>query len=546
MNAREVSVIASLGALLLAGDGARAETNVWVGGGGSVLWSTPGNWTNDAVPVGASDLTISMAGNINLGSEGTPLDQDIASPLDVNRLQTEDVPALTDTWIYLAGGGLNFVANGAVQPTLYHNRDQNLMLRLPIALPAETTLTVGNRSYQIYMESQLSGEGVLRFTTGGGGELVLQNSTNSFSGGVQYVCSGGDNQQWGRLRVTRSNAFGSGPVSIGGGNTTVMGSSGNTQAGGLTFQGTTAHTNDFSLSASASIFAGEGLTNESVTAASATLSGTFDLNGYTLTLRGQRNTEGFLNGPLSDSGASAVTKMDLGRWTLSGANTFTGRVAVSNGTLKLGAEATLLPEVPVTVSGGVYDLNGFVVTNGAVTISGGAISNGVLHAASITGSNGGAILAELTGEGGLTKTGAGTLTLSAATNTYAGATTVGAGSCSSPGARHSTGATRPGGPTPISSSTAAERWRSTRAAAASSRLPTSTCSTRWAPPPAASWPARCSASTRRPRQAACSATARSSAIRAATRAAWPSWARVRLCCPTPIPTPARRTSTRGH
>ena len=412
--------------ILLAMSAAHAETNVWVGGGGNGLWSTPDNWTNAVLPVGASDLTLSLAGNLNLGTEATPLNQDIAEPLDVNRLQTEDAPALTDAFIYLAGAGLNFVTNGAIQPTLYHNRDQNIMLRLPIILPAQTTLTVGNRSYQIYLEGPVSGEGVLRFATGGGGELVLQNAANSFSGGVQYVCTGGNNQQWGRLRVTRSNAFGTGPVTLSGGNTTVLGVDGNTQASGLTFQGTTAHTNDFSLTASATMFAGEGLTNESVTAASATLSGAFDLNSYTLTLRGQRNTEGLLSGSLSDSGVSAVTKMDLGRWTLSGANTFTGRVTVSNGTLKLGAEAALLPEVPVTVSGGIYDLNGFIVTNGAVTISGGAISNGTLNAASVTGSNGGAILAGLAGDGGLTKTGAGTLTLSAA-NTYTSATTVSAG-----------------------------------------------------------------------------------------------------------------------
>ena len=405
--------------------GAQAATNVWFGGGGNVNWSTPDNWTNGLVPVGASDLVVQLAGNSNMGTSVTSLVQDVANPLDLNRLETVDVPT-GDVPVFLSGGSLNFVTNGTVQPSIFHNREQSLYIRMPVFLPAGVTLAINNRTYGIDVEGAISGEGGFSFGSGSsGGEMSLKNPSNTFSGGTAYLNAAGANAQYTRLYVSASNALGTGPVTLSGGNLNPL-NAGNQNAGGLTFRGTSAHTNDFSLLATSPVFAGDGITNATVTAANVTLSGAFNLNTNTLYLRGQGNTAGTLSGVIAQGGASAVTKMDLGLWTLSGANTFTGRVTVSNGTLKLGAADTLNPLAPVTVSGGTYDLNGFTVTNGAVTVSAGVINNGALSAASVTGTDSGIIHAIMSGSGGLTKSGAGTLVL-VVTNRYSGVTTVNGG-----------------------------------------------------------------------------------------------------------------------
>ena len=405
---------------------AHAATNIWVGSGGNVNWSTSGNWTNGVVPVGASDLVVQMAGNTNMGVTATPLNQDIANPLDLNRLETMDVAGSIDVPVYLSGGRLNFVTNGMVQPVLFHNREQQLYVRTPVSLPAGTMLVINNRTYGIDVEAPITGEGGFSFGSGSaGGEMSLKNATNSYSGGTAYINATGVNAQYTRLYAYVTNAFGTGPVTLSGGNLNAL-SSGNTQAGGLTFMGTTAHTNSFSLLATSPVFAGLGVSNETVAAANVTLSGGFNLNAYTLYLRGQRGTSGTISGVITGTGSAAIVKMDLGPWTLSGANTFTGRVTVSNGTLKLGASNAVLPVVPLTVSGGTYDLSGFTVTNDVVTITGGTISNGTLSASIIAGTDAGAIRANLSGTNGLAKSGAGTLVL-AATNQYSGATTVSAG-----------------------------------------------------------------------------------------------------------------------
>ena len=419
------SCMLALLAVFVAG-AAQAATNLWVGLGGNVNWSTPGNWTNGVVPVGASDLVIQMAGNTNLGVTATPLNQDVANPLDLNRLATVDVAGSIDVQVYLSGGRLNFVTNGAAQPTLLHDREQTLYVRAPVSFPAGVTLAITNRTYGIDFESVITGAGGLGFWSGSaGGEMSLKNTTNSYSGGTLYANTYGANAQYTRLYVYTTSALGTGPVTLNGGNLTPL-SSGNQNAGGLTFMGTTAPTNDFVLLGTSPLFAGSGLTNETVAAASVTLSGGFNLNASTLYLRGQRGTSGTISGVIAGTGSAAIVKMDLGPWTLSGANTFTGRVTVSNGTLKLGVANAVLPTVPLTVNGGTYDLNGFTVTNDVVTVSGGAVSNGTLCAASVAGTDAGTVYAALSGTNGVSKSGAGILTLSG-TDSYTGATTVNAG-----------------------------------------------------------------------------------------------------------------------
>jgi len=140
------------------------------------------------------------------------------------------------------------------------------------------------------------------------------------------------------------------------------------------------------------------------------------------------------------SGDFSLTKIGAGTLTLSGANNTygggtvinAGAVVINNtsGTAKLGAAGKNL-----TLGGGSLDLGGISQTVGALSVtaaaaSGDTISNGSLtansYAVSATGDV--AISANLGGgSAGLAKSGAGILTLSGSSNTYAGATTISEG-----------------------------------------------------------------------------------------------------------------------
>ena len=158
--------------------------------------------------------------------------------------------------------------------------------------------------------------------------------------------------------------------------------------------------------------------------------------GRTLTLGGSGNY-GF-SGTIWDGSnggvnVTALTKSGSGTQTLSGNNSYTGTTTVSGGTLALSGAGSLGSGANLTMSGGTLDLGGLTTpTVGAVSITGpSTIQSGSLtgtsYAASLTTGN--AIVSArllVNGAAGLSKSGAGQLTLSAA-NTYTGTTTVSAG-----------------------------------------------------------------------------------------------------------------------
>jgi autotransporter-associated beta strand protein len=400
-----------------------AQTVVWDGDNGvDANWSTGGNWIGGSAPAGATNLTLQFEGNVNMGTENTPLNQDISDPFKLNRIDTVNV-ASGDKNIYLDGDPLQFSADLTTQPLIHHDRENVLYIYNEVKIPAGTYLDHTIRTYGMEHHGIITGEGALRFSTiGGAGELNLHNSDNTYSGGTVYVNTRGTDASWSRLKVYASNALGSGPVSISGGN---LKANGATQAAGLTFYRSTTHTNDFLLQAASPIFAGVMNGAEYPADESVSLSGDVDLNSYTLYLRGHRKSEGFLSGVISEGGADALKKIDPGAWTLSGDNTFTGKVTVADGTLKSGTASAIPAGVPLSVEGGLFDLNGFTVTNSAVTLSSGSISNGILVADSFTLS-GGDLSATLAGNGGITKTGTDTASLSVS-NLYSGATAINEG-----------------------------------------------------------------------------------------------------------------------
>jgi autotransporter-associated beta strand protein len=217
-----------------------------------------------------------------------------------------------------------------------------------------------------FLTGLLGGTGQLVVADGaGGGMLVLSNTGNTYSGGTLL--------QGGTLSVVSDASLGS---------------------GGLTFNGGTFQTGA-SLSDGRSI-----LLNA--------LGGIFDTAGTTSTFSGVI------------SGGGTLTKISSGTLILSGVNTYTGGTVINKGVLAVSADANLGdPGGAVMLNGGVLQMLGSFASNRNFVLG---ASSGTIDTNGYSDTLSGAI----SGAGGLTKIGAGTLTLGGA-NTYSGGTFVNAG-----------------------------------------------------------------------------------------------------------------------
>ena len=212
-----------------------------------------------------------------------------------------------------------------------------------------------------------------------------------------------------------------------------------------------------SANACALIYTGPGETSDRVINLASTTAGvTIEMDGTgpliltggitattngakTLTLQGSSTAANTISGAIvnSSSGATALTKAQAGTWVLGGANTYSGNTTVSAGTLRQGA-ASVIPNGSgngtfAVSSGATFDLGGYNSTlNNAATA--GTINNatgGGTPTLTIGANNTGVTISgqikNTTGTLSLVKTGTGSMTLSGA-NTYAGGTTINAGS----------------------------------------------------------------------------------------------------------------------
>jgi autotransporter-associated beta strand protein len=169
-------------------------------------------------------------------------------------------------------------------------------------------------------------------------------------------------------------------------------------------------------------------------------------NTATLTLNGSNTGNNSITGIIGNGaggGKLAIVKSDAGTWRLSGVNTFTGGLTLNSGMLQLGDNAALGGSGNVfTINGGVINVTAARTTtnnnaqnwNGDFTFLGsntlnlgtGAVAMNATRTVTVDASTltvGGVI----SGSGfGLTKAGAGTLTLSGA-NTFTGPVTINSG-----------------------------------------------------------------------------------------------------------------------
>jgi outer membrane autotransporter protein len=154
--------------------------------------------------------------------------------------------------------------------------------------------------------------------------------------------------------------------------------------------------------------------------------GDFFLGANQLTV-GSNNLSANVSGTINDGGSfggtgASLVKVGTGTLTLSGANTYTGGTTINAGALSISADNNLGDTAgPLALNGGTLQITAAGVMlspTRAVSLGAGGGTFDVTQSASISSG--------ISGAGGLTKTGAGTLSLGGA-NTYSGGTTVNAG-----------------------------------------------------------------------------------------------------------------------
>ncbi len=160
-----------------------------------------------------------------------------------------------------------------------------------------------------------------------------------------------------------------------------------------------------------------------------------------LTLQGSNTDANTIGGIIKDKitptrKTVSIIKDGVGKWVLSGQNTFTGNLTVKDGTLAVASVNNIATAGPLGANANAVTLGDTGGKSGILEYTGGTTASSskkFTMAAGGTGvfqiDTGGdlTISGLVDGSGALTKTGAGTLTLSTATHSYSGATTISAG-----------------------------------------------------------------------------------------------------------------------
>lgn len=277
----------------------------------------------------AADRTLTLGGNISLGSNST-------------------------------NSNTNTVTLGST--TL------NQALNIDLGSGTRTFFAGTNRTLEI-LNVISSGSGTFGVTKTGVGTLILANTANTYTGTTSIGASG---QPGGVLVVTKL-ADGGQASSIGAGtnaaNRLVFGGS---TTGTLRYVGSGDSTDRrFTVGGAGAIIDASG-----TGALHFTNSGSPDVspsggNARTITLTGTNTDDNTMSTLFADSGAgkTSITKEGVGTWVLAGANTATGDITVTQGTLAIGAANRLADQANLVMNGGTFDTRGFSETLGTLTLS---------------------------------------------------------------------------------------------------------------------------------------------------------------------------------
>jgi fibronectin-binding autotransporter adhesin len=247
----------------------------------------------------------------------------------------------------------------------------------------DATLFIGSNAFNNSVAPPVAGIGTINQT---GGTLTIDSNSLLFlsaAGNGTYNLNGGTLQIGGSSLLGGNGLGGIPTFNLGGGTIQVIGS-------------------PLAATVDADLVAGT--------------TSTIDTNGFGATWSGVLE------------GGGGLAKIGVGTLTLSGINTYSGGTTINQGTIAVNADTGLgATNGPLTFNGGTlqFDSSFDLSPLRAITLS--AANNGFAGGGTFdTNGNTSTISGVIQGAGGLTKAGAGTLTLSGP-NTYTGATTVALG-----------------------------------------------------------------------------------------------------------------------
>ncbi|MCE9589673.1 MAG: autotransporter-associated beta strand repeat-containing protein [Planctomycetes bacterium] len=407
-------------------------------GAGKLTLSGNNNFSGD---VDISDGTVAVAGSSSMGSGKTVTFGNSSGVLDVTG-QDVSINGVSGSGTVTNSGGtartltvnnasansfggqvngnLGLTKTGAGKLTLSGSNgfsgnvsisDGTVEVAGSSSMGSGKTVTFGNSSGVFDVTGQdvsingVSGSGVLTNSGGTARTLTVNNaSANSFGGQVNGNL-GLTKTGAGKLTLSGSNGF-SGNINISDGTVEVAGSSSMPGGKTVTFGNSSGVLDLTGQSASINgINGGGSVTNSGGTARTLTVN-----NASANSFGGQVN------------GNLGLTKTGAGKLTLSGSNGFSGNVNISDGTVEVAGSASMPSGKTVAFgnSSGVLDLTGQSASingisgSGAVTNSGGTARTLTVNNASANSFGG-----QVNGNLGLTKTGAGKLTLSGS-NSFSG------------------------------------------------------------------------------------------------------------------------------
>jgi len=353
-------------------------------GTGSTLYLTGTNSSFSgsyaSISSGTTYLTkIGMAGeNSSIGTNGTILVGGTAATSPTTFRWTGSGNEVSDKLFQLVGNnGLDLRANGATDSSLTINGNINAV-----------TATSRTNIFSGYNGNTLTINGLINEVAGGTnsltvgqsstGTVVLGNTNNSFSGGVRITQStAGQTTTLQTANIGKAGAI----SALGKGDTINIGSTNESAFTVLKYTGT-GETTDKIINLSGTNATGQtvsggatldqsGSGNLKFTSAMTSTTGTGAKKIY---LTGSTIGTGEFAGAISDFGANTNTlvKTGTGRWSLSGANTYTGATEVREGTLQISSGGSIISTATISNTATLL-VNG---TAGAVNVETGGSLGG--------------------------------------------------------------------------------------------------------------------------------------------------------------------------
>lgn len=449
INSFTGDILLNLGSLYAGSDAAlgNAANNIFTGAGATVRLSITGAGTNRTVTIGnagtlilegagAGSALITGNGRVSVAASGVTMSNDASTYTgqtifsgcngvcsarftsigDLGQASSLGAPVTvldgtivfnqqsqyTDSIIYLGDGdssNRNWDING--NGAIIRNQGTGTL-----TITGDVDVSTGGSFYAETANLELFGilSGGAYAFNGASGNVVTLGGANTFTGAASI---GG--------LVKASVMADIGAVSSLGAGTNIT-----LSTGSLSYTGTGSSSNRVWIANGAG-----GILNDGTGALNLSGSATFAIGGAadSLTLGGTFAGENIFSGAIS--GAGNLIGNGAGAWVLGGSSDFIGSVTVTAGTLKAGSASAFGAATGFIVNGGTLDLGGYDLIAPSLTGTGGTVALGSANLTVDTTAD--VVFAGIiTGAGGLTKAGAGILTLSGA-NSYTGATTVNGG-----------------------------------------------------------------------------------------------------------------------